>query len=246
MRGTGVTNAGTTPIFIGCEAYDCNKSNTANLGGFATSVAATFENCIAHDNLGSNGHGVVCTGSVAINLLHCVAESNAGSGLFCSSGAKVFAEGTDFYNNGASGIDISASNLARVQGRNCNFLKNADTGVKLLAGGANNQGQNLLRNCGFGRGTQANGTDLTNLPILQNVSPAIYAADVTPWADPANGDFRIVLAAAKGTGVGSFTQTAASYAGTIAKPDIGAAQHADVAGAAAARTCITTPGVLCG
>jgi hypothetical protein len=52
-----------------------------------------------------------------------------------------------------------------------------------------------------------------------------YANDVTPWVDPANGDFRINLAAAKGAGRGTFTQTAASYTGTIGYPDIGAAQH---------------------
>ncbi len=53
-----------------------------------------------------------------------------------------------------------------------------------------------------------------------------YAADVTPWVDPANGDFRITLAAAKSAGRGSFTQTQSSYTGTIGYPDIGAAQSA--------------------
>ena len=38
-----------------------------------------------------------------------------------------------------------------------------------------------------------------------------------------NGDFRINLTAAKGTGRGTYMQTAASYTGTVGYPDVGAA-----------------------
>ena len=58
-----------------------------------------------------------------------------------------------------------------------------------------------------------------------------FASDVTPWVDPANGDFRINLAAAKGAGRGSYTQNAGG--GTVGYPDIGAAQHQDSGGSAA-------------
>lgn len=57
-----------------------------------------------------------------------------------------------------------------------------------------------------------------------------YASDVTPWTDPANGDFRISLSAAKNAGRGSFIETSSSYAGTIGYPDIGAVQHQDSGG----------------
>ncbi len=82
-------------------------------------------------------------------------------------------------------------------------------------------------NCGYGAGTQANTSGATNGTGDLDVGGAVtYASDATPWADPANGDFRISLAAAKGAGRGAFTQTAASYAGTVGYPDIGAAQSA--------------------
>jgi hypothetical protein len=60
--------------------------------------------------------------------------------------------------------------------------------------------------------------------MMTVIGSVTYATDVTPWVDPTNGDFRINLAAAKGTGRGTFTQTASSYAGTVGYPDIGAAQ----------------------
>jgi hypothetical protein len=72
----------------------------------------------------------------------------------------------------------------------------------------------------------------TDAVISGNVT---YANDVTPWTDPANGDFRISLAAAKGAGRGTYTQTAASYAGTVGYPDIGAAQSTGGGGSSSSR-----------
>ena len=67
--------------------------------------------------------------------------------------------------------------------------------------------------------------------IVENIGAVTYGANLTPWVDPANGDFRINLAAAKGAGRGTFLQTSASYTGTVGFPDIGAAQHLDSGGA---------------
>jgi len=92
--------------------------------------------------------------------------------------------------------------------------------------------QALLQNNRFGAGTQANTSgDVNPGGNVVQVNSAFYASNVTPWVDPANGDFRINLAAAKDAGRGNFTQTAASYAGTVGYPDIGAAQHQDTGGA---------------
>jgi hypothetical protein len=242
MRGRGFNNTGANVTHAGCEAYDNNRSNTANFGGFATSATAGYLRSIAHDNGGSNGHGFVSTASSNLwMLMDCIAESNGGAGIFMSSGAHIVARGCDLYNNGGAGLDMSTAGTAPGLIENCNFLKNGTYGIK----GGTFQNSLLVQNCGFGRGTQANASGDVSSPVGV-LSSVIYAADVTPWVDPANGDFRISLAAAKGTGLGTFTETAASYAGTIAFPDIGAAQHREVSGAAAARTRITTPGVLCG
>jgi hypothetical protein len=243
IRGTGFTSsAATGTLFVECEAYDCNKSNTANLGGFVLN-SATAIRCISHDNTtGSNCHGfVVSTGMPAV--FHCIADTNAGDGLkYTASSTECGVFNSDFYNNSGAGINASVTNEG-LYVESCNFIKNGTWGV---LGSASQTRPILVVNCGFGAGTQANGSGTTTGLTTNEIASVIYAADLAPWVDPANGDFRVSLAAAKGTGRGAFTETAASYAGTIAYPDIGAAQHREVSGAAAARTRITTPGVLCG
>jgi hypothetical protein len=112
----------------------------------------------------------------------------------------------------------AAGNVAKAI--NCNFVKNGGWGVN---GSAVNT---LLVNCGFGSGTQANASGTSTQAIEQN--SVTYASGATPWNDPANGDFRIVAAAARAAGVGTFTQTQASYSGTVGYPDIGAAQHKEL------------------
>jgi len=72
-------------------------------------------------------------------------------------------------------------------------------------------------------GTQANGSADTPGAIVQS-GAVTYGSNLTPWVDPANGDFRINLTAANWAGRGAFTETASSYAGTVGFPDIGAAQ----------------------
>jgi len=86
----------------------------------------------------------------------------------------------------------------------------------------------LIMNCGFGVGTQVNVSGdifTTRIGAIQVVSSVSYPTGLTPWVDPANGDFRINLPQARAVGRGTFTQTQASYAGTVAYPDIGAGQH---------------------
>jgi hypothetical protein len=51
-----------------------------------------------------------------------------------------------------------------------------------------------------------------------------------PFSAASTGDFRVTLAAAKGAGRGAFTETQASYTGTLGYPDVGAAQHQDTGG----------------
>ena len=64
-------------------------------------------------------------------------------------------------------------------------------------------------------------------PAFITSGAVTYASNATPWVDPANGDFRTNLPAAMNAGRGAFTETAASYAGAVGYPDIGAAMHKD-------------------
>lgn len=227
VRGTGCVAS----FLSECEAYACNQSNTANLAGFSVSIAAF--RCISHDNSGSNSNGFVTTSNVL--LFSCIADTNGSNGLFFNDvqNGSHAAIGCDSYNNGGDGIRISNnSNIATYLIENCSLVKNGGYGV-FATGSPSRTG--IVRNCGFGAGTQANTSGTTTgLKSMVESGGVNYASDVTPWTDPANGDFRISLAAAQGTGRGTFTQTAASYTGTVGYPDIGAAQHQETAGSGGA------------
>lgn len=199
--------------YVECEAYNCNQSNTSGYGGF---YAVTWaERCIAHDNSGSNTRGFA---NANVALVNCIADTNGAHGFELAGSGHM--TGCDSYNNGGDGVLISV-NTSEVSIINCNFVKNTGYGIN----GSTNTPGGVIANCGFGSGTQANGSGTTNgVGQMTTIGSVTYASGVTPWTDPANGDFRISLAAAKAAGRGSFTETQASYAGTVAYPDIGAAQ----------------------
>ena len=111
--------------------------------------------------------------------------------------------------------------------QNCNFIKNTGKGINNVS--VTNSGD--VFNCGYGAGTQANGSADT-LNNLTTTGAVTYASNVAPWVDGPNGDFSINLAAAEGVGRGAFTETAASYGPTVGYPDIGAAQALVMAGSA--------------
>lgn len=199
-----------------CEFYGCNQSNTSGCGGVRTTTGNhSFDSCVFHDNTGSVADGIAGAGSV--RCTRCVFDSNGRHGAAVGVSGTSF-DGCDFYNNGADGINSAVP----VYAKNCNFLKNASNGVD-----SQSAVYNRLVNCGFGAGTMANGSDLSNAAVTEQVGTVTYAANATPWADPDDGDFTVVLAAAKGAGRGAFLQTASGYSGIAAYPDIGAAQHYD-------------------
>ena len=231
VRGNGLMQAkfsGPGNTVEECEFYGCNQSNTATHAAINTlfDAALTVNSCTIHDNTGSNTSGVYA--AVPVFVRDTVFDSNQ-IGFTCVSNLCRL-DNCDFYNNSSHGIQSTAN---QVVAKNCNFLKNGGYGFAnastIVA---------TVINCGFGTGTQANTSgDVQTTAKCQQVGSITYATDVTPWTDPANGDFRISLAAAKGTGRGTFLQTAASYAGTIAYPDVGAAQHLESAGGSGGAPC---------
>lgn len=227
MRGAGATS-GAGSHLSECEAYGNNLSNTANTGGI---VGGGFlSRCILHDNVGSNNVGIYVNTSAM--LLRCIIESNGLRGAVCA-GASVMQtiSQCDIYNNGSDGIHLTGTSAVIVE--NSNLIKNGGYGINCAATAAM-----ILHNCGFGAGTQANTSGQINSPasfLIEELGSVTYPSDVTPWVDPANGDFRINLAQAKAAGRGSFLQTAPSYAGTIGYSDIGAAQHLESGGGGGTR-----------
>jgi len=227
VRGDGFfAPFGDTHLYAECEAYACNQSNTANNGGFHLDASGMLFRCIGHDNTGGNNNGFV-TGGNPVQAINSIFESNGSAGMRVPAAVNIMVTGCDFYNNGSDGLLFAGNVTSYVE--NNNFVKNGGWGVNYSSTTAR---QALLQNNRFGAGTQANTSgDVNPGGNVVQVNSAFYASNVTPWVDPANGDFRINLAAAKDAGRGNFTQTAASYAGTVGYPDIGAAQHQDTGGA---------------
>jgi hypothetical protein len=221
MKGSGVfAHAGGN--FIECEAYD-------NVGiGFELRSAVYCRRCISHDN-GSHGFSSAGFATKAV-LESCASFKNGGSGIGYSDNSGLFSlRACDFYDNVSHGVDGSVQNFVLLE--NCNFVKNGGYGLQVNSANA----IVFLSNCGFGSGTQANTSGTTNIPVtsvVEEIATVTYASDVTPWANPDEGDFRITLAAAKNAGRGAFTLTDATYdGGTVGYPDIGAVQHEDSGGA---------------
>ncbi len=235
IRGDGLfLNVGSFAAeAVECEVYACNKAGTSGDGGFRI-VNGSLRRCISHDNTGSTTVGYTVGGfNSRTEIINCIADSNGGAGLVGVSQTNVRLSGFEAYNNGSHGISIVSGSAGSfpsiVSIENSNFVKNGGYGIT----SDGNDALVTVRQCGFGAGTQANSSGQTNNLGKQLVEGSVtYANDAIPWVDPANGDFRITLAAAKGAGRGTFTQTAASYAGTIGYPDIGAAQHQDAGGSA--------------
>jgi hypothetical protein len=210
-----------------CEAYDNGKGSGANSAGFAVSgQPSVFVRCISFNNsTSSTQHGFDNIG-VSSTYLNCVAYGNSGAGFnfrSTSSSQLLLLSYCDTYSNN-SGVSFATTSLGvGLSIHNSNFIKNTTYGIE--ASGANLPTmRGSILNCGFGSGTQANGTDVFGVSADYISDSVTYPVDEHPWVNPAGGDFTIALAQAKNAGRGLFTQTVSGYSGTTGYPDIGAAQ----------------------
>lgn len=224
VRGPGITAVVNT-VYDEVEVYNCNVANTAGSGGISQqSNNFTMRNSMIHDNFGA---GIVWnfTNGIA-SISHSVFDSNSVDGILISTSSTMTLESVDLYNNGQAGVKGAWQSI-ELHAKNCNAVKNGTYGFDQHILSTRNF---TLFNCGFGSGTQANATANTVGPAIQEVGSITYASNTTPWTAPATGNFSINVAAAQGTGRGTFTQTAPSYTGTVGYPDVGAAQHQDAGG----------------
>lgn len=219
-RASGLAASVAGITIIECEAYNNNLSNTSSKAGF-TLNASQISWSISHDNTGSNTAGFLFSAGPA-TVQNCIADTNGGIGIALTGGSQnglIQIQNSDIYNNGSDGINIASGQVNPVWIENCNLIKNTGAGIN----NASVVIPGFVYNCGYGAGTQANGSSDT-INNLTKTGTITYASNVTPWVDPANGDFRINLSTANFAGRAAFTQTASSYAGTVGYPDIGAAQ----------------------
>jgi hypothetical protein len=216
-------------LYVECEAYGNNTANGAQGGFVSTGAVLWCINCISHDNAGSNSNGFY-TQSVDFVMLNCIAAHNGKHGFDVNNiTGHIILDSCDAYNNAQSGLRKEGGSSCPALIRNSNFVKNGAWGIDFSGSAAGIEG--TLYNNGFGGvGTQQNGSGTINGGAVYEVGRVTYAANVTPWVDPANGDFRVNLAAAQGKGRGAFTSLMAGFSGTVAFPDIGAGQDDSSAG----------------
>lgn len=219
-RGIGLNFTAAGGQASECEAYANNKSNTSGFSAFQIGSQATLSRCYSHDNTGANTAGIAITTSQGAAVDHCILDTNGGHGILITTNTKARITNSDFYNNTGDGIHFNAGLVANSYViENSNFIKNGGKGINNASVGVSG----YVYNCGYGAGTQANGSSDT-LGSLEAIGAITYASNVTPWNAPATGDFSINLAAAQGAGRGAFTETDGTNTGTVGFPDIGAAQ----------------------
>lgn len=211
-RGHGLNSSGIGGLVIECLAHDTGQGGSSTYG-FQGSTT-TFLNCISRDNAG-RGFG---ESNSEIVCLNCISYRNT-IGFLLSGGSGVLIN-CDAYDNTGDGFSFfsSAVNFARFV--NINAVKNGGWGINL----ASVARQVMLLSVGFGSGSAINTSGMISSPTsvmnVEEVGTVIYPADTTPWADPDNGNFDIVLPEAIGAGYGQFPEGL-----TTGYPDIGAAQH---------------------
>lgn len=221
VRGHGITSSAVAQV-VSCETYACNQSNTSAFAGFNnTATGTTYRRCIAHDNTGSNTAGFLT--NVTATYIDCIADTNGGKGFVNSSTAQGTYLQCDAYANTGDGMDFTGASATSLVVENCNFIANGGYGINSSGSAVRN---GAIRNCGFGSGTAANssGGIVTAIGAVNVTGSVTYASNLTPWTAPTTGNFNVTLATAIAAGYGVFTETAASYTGTLGVPVIGASQ----------------------
>jgi len=222
-RGSGVSYSSSfAQLCTDLEVYSANKSNTSGQSGvLVLNGSVTLDRPVIHDNTGSNNSGLfVSSASSIVTVKNGIFDTNGNRGADLSNGLHLVSDSV-FYNNGATGVYCRNGRGAVIE--NCAFVSNGVYGIDVAA-----QQSLLVRNCAFYSNTsgQINGT--------QGIVTGSVTLTGDPFTDAANGDFRLnntsgAGAACRGAGIGTYTQTASSYAGTVGYPDIGI-QHQETGG----------------
>ena len=219
VRGFGFSSANGN-LYVECEAYTCNQSNTANTGGFNVAVGGcTYIRCVSHDNVGTNSSGWVEAGSSVTNAYErCIADTNGQYGWLLRSEIAIRLINCDAYNNVSDGvrIDVAGANIYNAYLCNCNFISNGGLGINNVD---TTSRITIVQTCGFFGNTSGQTTGPADMIVNNSITLA-----ASPYADPADGDFSVIAGDAidDARGVftmgGSYTKTTTSYHG------LGAAQ----------------------
>ncbi len=222
VRGAGFTTITSAAQYIECEAYSCQQNNATAPYGFNIGVAGcTLIRCIAHDNTGNavSGFGLTTTAT----CIGCVADTNGLDGFQLTATSSAFTlTGCVAYNNTGTGIKTLASGVNSTYLESCVLESNGSFGVN----NASTTGIMVMRNCFTFSNNGGTGNAQTS-GIIDDYNTTNLSASA--FNAPTTGDFRRNSTAGGGASVaaagrGSFTQTQASYTGSVSLPDAGACQ----------------------
>lgn len=209
-----------------CEATECEAyGNTAI--GFSANGPCVLTRCIANGNT-TAGYANGDNQTINVVFNQCIASNNGANGWNLN---RLIAElyGCVAYNNTGAGILNSYGAAGSMYFENCILHNNSTYGVNLS--GSTRQG--CMVNCAFYNNTSGPTNALSHVEEVGSIT-----LSASPFVDAANGDFRLnntanAGALLRGTGRGYFLQTESGQAGTVAYPDVGAAQHQETAGGSA-------------
>jgi len=220
--GAGCTIQG--GLLVECEAYVCNTVNNTASGNFLV-TSGCLVRCVSHDSTGNTarpGYMINSSGAVGCSLIGCIADTNGGSGFVLNTGgtAPVCLVNCDSYGNAVDGFRDTTSSGGSARGtvyiENCNFVNNTGNGVSVVNSNPNLT-SGLIINCGFyGNGTPRAATNYV-------ISGAIDYS-YNPYADAANGDFRIINGESINMGRGNFLQLSGYSKTFTSYPSVGAYQ----------------------
>jgi hypothetical protein len=221
IRRVGIELSGSQVYVRDVEVTNCNISGAGGSAAVRINAGCVMERCYVHDNTPAAIPGIRVNGTGdLVTIFDSIIESNGNNGLdLAGNGGAVYLFNCDFYANGGDGVAVSGtSGTSRLVAENCNFVLNGGYGVDASGAG---QRTGRLVNCGFGSGAAANTSGTVNaLRGIDEEGTITYASGVTPWADPAAGNFTVTLAAAKDAGRGNLPTAGV----TTSAPVVGAAQ----------------------
>lgn len=222
IRGNGFTSSGQGTV-MGGGGFHCDLGNASGKAAYAsTATGMSFEALLVFSNDTANAAGMQLDGG--INVDGCIFVTNK-IGIRSTADVKQRVKNCDFVLNIGDGTfwQSGGTDPLLLEMVNCNFLGNGGLGAHF--GGKYFNG---VLHCMFGSGTMTNaGGNISAGVKGLNIITNSYAANVSPYANLTNYDFRIVLAAAKNTGFSPFMGSP-----TVGYPDFGAAQHLDSGGTA--------------
>jgi hypothetical protein len=226
LKGNGLNTTGADNLVLECEAYFCNTSNTAALGGISVGGRTILMRCTAHDNSGANNIGFYINNSAS--LLRCIAAVNGRYGMQVALGSTITTiNNCVAYGNVLSGI-IYSNTGGTIYIENSIMASNANAGFQVTNAASL---QVFLRNNAYYNNTSGNNAGLTNASVLADEIGSITLG-ASPFTNPAVGDFTLNNTSNGGTlckraGVGQYTETGNSWTTVVSYPDIGAMQHKD-------------------